>query len=316
MFSRESSSFHTLNSDFELSIFNKYLYLFLNSFVGFLPSRSSRKLLIGKFLPSPKTLEKVVSEEIGAVSPARLLSNVFWESDDYETMTSLLGGHLRVLELGCGTGVYGEKLSKLTDISSYTGVDIQEHPNWHQLDPSVFRFLKETYENFDLLASNQNLIITQSALEHFEKDITLFQKLNSWASSRDFPVVNIHLMPSACSLYTFLWHGVRQYGKLHIGRISSASSDSSQFRIYTLGGYPLNWFHFRNITFPQVLHKTPLISQGKARYFALLLEAAKRDAKVKSSRFSVFTAVVIVWNANISDSTFIPSVVYDVSGLS
>jgi hypothetical protein len=281
--------------------------LFLNAFLGFLSSRFSRKLSIDKFRPSYETAEKVASAEIGAVSPGRFLSNVLWESIDYETLTSLVGNRLSVLELGCGTGVYGEKISKLTDISSYTGVDIQDHPNWHQLDPQKFKFLRDTYENFDLFASNQNLIITQSALEHFENDITLFEKINSYAISCVFPVVSIHVMPSACSLYTFLWHGIRQYGRLHAGRLSSASSDSSQFRIYTLGGYLLNWFHFRNITFPQILHKTPLISQGKDRYFTLLLDAAKRDAKRKSTRFSVFTAVVIVWNQNNSDSTFIPS---------
>jgi hypothetical protein len=307
MLSRESSSFHTLNSDFKLSIFNKYLYLFLNAFVGFLPSIFSGKLSINKFRPSSEMAEKVASEETDAITPARFLSNVFWESIDYETLTSLVGNRLSVLELGCGTGVYGEKISKLTDISSYTGVDVQDHPNWHQLDPLKFKFLRDTYENFDLLASNQNLIITQSALEHFENDISLFEKINSYAISCDFPVVSIHVMPSACSLYTFLWHGIRQYGRLHTGRLNSASSNSSQFRIYTLGGYLLNWFHFRNNTFPQILHKTALISQGKDRYFTLLLDAAKRDAKRKSTRFSVFTAVVIVWNQNSSDSTFIPS---------
>ena len=307
MFSRESSSFHTLNSDFELSVLNKYLYLLINAFIGFLPSRLSRKLSINKFRPSTLAFENVVGKEISAVYPGRLLSNVFWESIDYETLTSLLGRRLSILELGCGTGVYGEKISKLTDIYSYVGVDIQDHPNWHQLDPSMFNFLKDTYENFHLFVSNQNLIITQSALEHFDKDISLFQQINSYAHSRDFPVVSIHLMPSACSLYTYLWHGIRQYGRLHIGRLSAASSHISQFRIYTLGGYSLNWFHFRNITLPQVLHKTPLISQDESRYFTLLLETAKRDAKRKSSRFSVFTAVVIVWNTDNSDSAFIPS---------
>jgi hypothetical protein len=39
----------------------------------------------------------------------------------------------------------------------------------------------------------------------------------------------------------------------------------------------------------------------------LLLKAAKRDGNRKSTRFSVFTAVVIVWNTNDSDSSFIPS---------
>jgi hypothetical protein len=307
MLSRKSSSFHTLNSDFKLSNFNKYLYLFLNAFVGFLPSKSSGKFSIEKFHPSLETAQKVASEEIGAVSPARFLSNIFWESIDYEILTSLVGSRLRVLELGCGTGVYGEKILKLTENSSYTGVDIRVHPNWDQLDPLKFRFLKDTYENFDLLASNQNLIITQSALEHFENDISLFEKINSYANSCDFPVVSIHLMPSACSLYTYLWHGIRQYGRLHTGRLSSASSDCSRYRIYTLGGCLLNWFHFRNITFPQILHKTALISQGKDRYYSLLLKAAKRDGNRKSTRFSVFTAVVIVWNTNDSDSSFIPS---------
>lgn len=307
MFSRESSSFHTINSDFKLSIFEKYIYLFLNAIVGFLPSNSSRNLSVEKFLPSLETVEKVASEEISAVSPGRFLSNVFWESIDYKVLNSIVRNHLSVLELGCGSGIYGEKISKITEISSYTGVDIQDHPNWHQFNPLKFKFLKDTYENFDLLVSNQNLIITQCALEHFEHDVSLFEKINSYAISCDFPVINIHVMPSACSLYTYLWHGIRQYGRLHTARLSSVISHSSQFRIYTLGGRLLNWFYFKNVTFPQILHKTDLISRDKDRYFGMLLKAVKRDANIKSTRFAVFTAVVIVWNADNSDYPLIPT---------
>ncbi len=230
MFSGKSSSFHTLNWDFELSLRNKYLYLLLNSLIGFVPSRSSRKLSIDKFRPSNETVEKVDCLENGVISPGRFLSNSFWDSIDYEALTTILGRSLRLLELGCCTGAYGEKISKFTDITSYTGVDIHDHPKWLKLDPSVFKFLKDTYENFDSFASNQNLIITQSALEHFEKELFLFQRINAYAMSRNFPVVGIHLMPSACSLYTYLWHGIRQYGRLHLVRLSSASSKSSQLR--------------------------------------------------------------------------------------
>ena len=305
--SRSSSSFHTINSDFELSFINKYLYMFLNAFLGCLPSNSPKILSRKKFIPSTETVTKVASKEIGVVSPARLLSNVFWESIDYASLSAVLGRPISVIEVGCGSGVYGERISKLVDIIEYTGVDIKENANWHLLDSSRFTFIKDTYENFGAFASTQNLIITQSALEHFENDITLFKMIDSYAVSCDFPVVSIQIMPSASSLYTFLWHGIRQYGKFHLNRLSAASSGSSQFRIYTLGGYPLNWFHFWNITLPQVLHRKPLISNERSHYFNLLLEAVKRDAKVKSSRFSVFTAVVILWNTDESDSTFISS---------
>jgi hypothetical protein len=304
---RESSSYHTLNSDFKLPFLNKYLYLFVNAILGFIPVWPSKNLPINKFIPSLEMSERVASQQVSAVSPGRFLSDVFWESLDYKSLNSVLRDQLRVLELGCGSGVYGERISNLYDISSYTGVDIQSNQNWFELDSKLFEFRKDTYENFDLIATNQNLIITQSALEHFEKDLTLFQMINSYASSREFPVVSIHLMPSASSLYTFLWHGIRQYGRLHLKRIRSKSSNSSRFQVYTLGGFPLNWFHFRRITLPQIFSKSPLISSDKEKYFVSLLAAAKLDSKKSSARFSVFTAIVILWNANDPDESIVPN---------
>lgn len=307
MASRESSSYHTLNSDFKLPFFSKYLYLFVNAILGFIPVWPSKNLPINKFIPNLELSKRVASQQDSAVSPGRFLSNIFWESLDYNSLSAVLRDQLRVLELGCGSGVYGKKISNLHDIYSYTGVDIQSNQNWSELDPELFEFRKDTYENFDLIVTNQNVIITQSALEHFEKDLTLFRLINSYASAREFPVVSIHLMPSASSLYTFLWHGIRQYGRLHLKRIRSKSSNSSQFQVYTLGGFPLNWFHFRKITLPQIFSKSPLISSDKEKYFVSLLSATKLDSMKSSSRFSVFTAIVILWNANDSDGSIVPN---------
>lgn len=262
--------------------------------------------MIRKFSASPELVQQVAMQEIAAVSPARLLSNVFWESLDYRLLMKILEDNLKILELGCGSGAYGERVSRLSNVSAYTGIDIKDNPNWYKLDSTKFAFLKDTYENFDLLVTNQNLIITQSALEHFEKDITLFQQIDAYASTCEYPVASIHVMPSASSLYTFLWHGIRQYGRAHLSNLRATSISDSQFRVYTIGGVPLNWFHFRNITFPQIFSKTPLISRDKDTYFNLLLEATKRDSKTASTRFSVFSAIIIIWNADEWDSSLVP----------
>ena len=265
----------------------------------------SKKLLLRKFPVRIGAAEKVASRQNSPISPGRFLSDIFWESLDYKKLNSALGDQLRVIEIGCGSGKYGDLISKFSCISSYTGVDIQSNRNWSDFDPNQFNFVEDTYEKFEYIVDNQNLIITQSALEHFEKDLRLFKKIDDYASTSQFPVASIHVVPSASSLFTFLWHGIRQYGKFHLRRLHLSSPNCSEFLIFTLGGLPLNWFHFKHVTIPQIFLRIPLISQDKSAYFAELLEAINRDIRKSSSRFSVFTAIVIFWNTGLSHESLV-----------
>ena len=107
-----------------------------------------------------------------------------------------------------------------------------------------------------LIDQKTNLFITQSAIEHFENDLTYFEQIESYISNSKKNTIQIHLFPSPICLWLVLMHGVRQYNLRSISKIIDIfKSTDSYFRIYPLGGKYSNIFHFKNFTLPVLLKK-------------------------------------------------------------
>jgi SAM-dependent methyltransferase len=210
----------------------------------------------------------------------------------------MLGGSVRALEIGCGTGIYGTRIGNNVKLQSYFGVDLFQNRSWVDVSSGVMNFRQDSYENFTFYAGESNLIITQSALEHFDKDLKLFREIDEFAASKGFPVVSIHLFPSAFCLFTFLWHGIRQYGKLPIRRLFMASPRATFRALYSLGGIHSNIFHLKRITFASVFKRTPLVNHDPGTYFRDLVTALSKDGKNPSLRLPAFHAIVLAWNVN------------------
>lgn len=296
MFNKNSSSFHVINSDYHLNFLNKIMYLILNSLLSLIPSRIRNLESFTKFRPLDSVIIGSRQSETVPVSPGRFLSNMFWDSIDYVKLEEVLNESLHVFEIGCGTGRYGRRIAALADIESYEGLDLHYHAEWDQEEMSKFHFHQDTYLNISKYLLNQNLIITQSALEHFESDLLLLKQISAYATESGKPIMSIHLFPSTASLYTFLWHGIRQYGPLQLAKLIRANGESSTNYVFSLGGVTINFFHFVSITIPQVIKKRALMSNQKDIYFDLLLEALKKDSASKSKRFPAFTALITTWN--------------------
>ena len=302
MASRHSASIHQLNSDYPLGILNKYLYLLVNIIVAYLPSRLPKKLARYKFSPSEEVISKAISEEDSPISPSRLLSNSFWNSLNWDLINEILKNDLRVAEIGCGSGRYGGRLNTLSPLSSYLGIDLFQSENWQGFQDN-FTFVQDSYENFSSHVTDQNLLITQSAIEHFDKDLILFRDINSYAEKCAYPVIAIHVFPSAFCIYTFLWHGIRQYGFYSIRRILKSSPNSSSQALFSLGGKHSNRFHLRRITFPSVFQNIPLSQHPAEQYFSDLLSALSRDSLDPSKRSAAFYALILTWNtSNVASS--------------
>ena len=302
MTSKDSASFHQLNSDYPLGSIHKYLYLLLNIIVSFFPSKLPNKLARFKFSPSEEILSRAIADEESPISPSRLLSNSFWNSMNWGVMEEILDNNLRVAEIGCGSGRYGRRLNSLSPLSSYLGIDLFRSEEWDSHQDN-FNFVQDSYENFSKHITDENLLITQSAIEHFDNDLVLFRDMNDYASKCDYPVIAIHIFPSAFCIFTFLWHGIRQYGCFSIRRILKCSQNTSSQSLFSLGGKHSNRFHLKRFTFPSVFQNVPLGEHPAKKYFPDLLNALNRDSLSPSKRSAAFYALILTWNTTGSEST-------------
>ena len=253
--SKNSSSKHTLNSDKPLKLSHKILWIMLNARNN-LHFPYSNNLNVSTFLPRPVLNS---ASNLGRCSPSRFLCNLFWESISFQEIRNFLDKPLNVLDLGCGNGDYSNKLGLLKG-EKYCGVDIRQHPNWASLtsrksseSPDI-SFKVVDYLELNKYIHDKNLLISQSALEHFELDLLFFKEINSHILKTGQPFVQIHLIPASSTFFLNLYHGVRQYNLRSIKKLINASTSSNQSIIYALGGKQLNKFHFSCITLPQIFN--------------------------------------------------------------
>ena len=62
-------------------------------------------------------------------------------------------------------------------------------------------------------------------------------------------------MPSGPCLYSFLWHGIRQYTPRTISKIVKLFDHNTKKYLYSLGNKSLNKIHQKYITIPRLLKK-------------------------------------------------------------
>ena len=66
-----------------------------------------------------------------------------------------------------------------------------------------------------------NFVISQSALEHIEKDTFVIEEITKKLSENNTPYIQIHMVPACKCLWLYLWHGYRQYSKKNLSNISN-----------------------------------------------------------------------------------------------
>jgi hypothetical protein len=286
---------------------HKILWIVLNALNNLQFPIFVKNLSVSTYSPGP-VLDATF--KLGRLSPSRLLCNLFWESINFQEIRNFLGEPLNVIDLGCGDGDYSNKLDLLKS-ETYCGVDFRQHPNWYSLtsctsvvSPNI-SFTIADYLEITEYIQDKNLLITQSALEHFELDILLFEKINSHILKTGRPFVQIHLMPASSTFFLNLYHGIRQYNLRSIKKLISASTSSSQSMIYALGGKQVNKFHFSCITLPQLFnHQTFFHHLG---YESELVRLATQPPDNVNFKDTNFYALVIFHNStlNVSPISFL-----------
>ena len=232
-------------------------------------------------------------------SPSRILCDAFWASINYSNLSDQLKSKLYFLDLGCGDGMYGKFIQKLSEnnFGSYTGLDIYKDKKF----PTIYGHVMDKAENAHIyIKSKTNIIISQSALEHIEGDLQTLKSITNKLIENENPFVQIHLMPASSSLWTYLWHGWRQYSKNNLGLISETLEKKfSTIQIaFPIGGNSSFWVHLKKITIPSLV-RSIIFRQKKWRWTQqpninnIILNATLNDLYV-SDKLPTFWALCIM----------------------
>lgn len=189
-------------------------------------------------------------------SPSRLLCDGLWNSMDYGNLKLQLNSDLNFFDIGCGSGKYGKLLRKLSNqyFGSYTGLDIYKNDKY----PAEFNHICAKAENVSQYINKKiNFVISQSALEHIEKDTFVIEEITKKLYENNTPFIQIHMVPASKCLWLYLWHGYRQYSKKNLSNISNQLKKKFNVNTYIipLGGNISFWTHLRYITLPEFFKK-------------------------------------------------------------
>tara|TARA_Y100001970_G_scaffold166840_1_gene204285 strand:- start:1269 stop:2153 length:885 start_codon:yes stop_codon:yes gene_type:complete len=259
-----SCKFNNISGDEKLN-FVKKIYWILVSILNFVLSifdMTDKRIKLIKFNNINK-INFIKKNE----SPSRILSDLFWLNFPWEKNKKALKKKFSIIEIGCGSGKYGFFLKKILkkNFQNYLGLDINLKKTFSKKEKNI-KFLHSDCYNVHKFLTNKNLIITQSAIEHFKEDLKFFKSIKKSISKKK--IIQIHLMPSYGCLLTYLWHGYRHYNLKSISNITRIFDKNSDFKLYALGSNKLNWFHFWNITIKK--NKDPKLRNRNKRYFKKL----------------------------------------------
>ena len=293
----KSSSKFNLCADFGLSFVNKikwYIYCLKNNKNS--QFYNDTRLKIKNFkLTNIDSWDDIDS----TASPARRLCDFFWNNLEWNEISEKLGNEVKVLEMGCGTAKYGLLLNQRLDdkLKFYRGVDVVRNSEWDKFNGKS-KFSLEIGDASKVINNLEdiNFIFTQSALEHFPEDLTFFSQIADYINNCNFPVFQVHLMPSSACLNTYLWHGYRHFTPNSISKITRLFGDNSIFELYALGGDYCNKLHIKYITLPNLIMKRDFRKIFNKKYNQNLKKAILNDFNSSNNNNPSFYALIIKTN--------------------
>jgi hypothetical protein len=266
-----------------------------------------KKLNEVRFSLTERQLNEMWNGIRSTVSPARRLCDLFWMSLPWGALANELG-NVTALEVGCGSGVYGRLLeSSLGDsFRRYVGVDIEADKDWktYSNDPRFFFDVSRASDIAKYLPGS-NLILTQSALEHFEEDLLYFDQVSQYVLRSQHPILQVHLVPSASCITTFPWHGVREYTPRTLSRITRLFGAETERYLFKLGATFCNRVHRQFITWPTLRHGVELRHTDNLRYQRDLRSAILHDF-CSMGRSAAFYGLVLT--SNFRDGHFLSTI--------
>jgi SAM-dependent methyltransferase len=171
---------------------------------------------------SLEILSKILKTEKSKFSDSRILCFDFLMNCIKKRFVNndLNPSEIKILDIGCGTGrfylIFKYLFNQLNIKISYLGIDIYEHENIKKLCiNSDFKFILVDANEF-INSSNYDfdIIFTQSVLEHMKYDLDLIKNISR--NHKMNSTLQIHLVPSIVSLFSYVFHGYRHYSLFNI----------------------------------------------------------------------------------------------------
>lgn len=286
----KSTSIYSLNADKGLNHWEKVLYLFLNWVNNLFPYWNiDKRIEFRQF--GELEWQKCWDSTYKTSSPGRRMSDLFWQALPWEEIKEELG-EIHVFDTGCGQGNYSLRL--WSGISSYTGIDAKRRSNWDVLMKENPNFLFIESSSSDITAfipPEANLFITQSAIEHFDEDVTFFKQIKDFIDKANRPIIQIHNFPARAVLPLYLFHGVRQYTPRTISKITRMFSNDHIY-LYGLGGRGSKIIQWKYFTWPHLILRGTAGSDNADKYDNEVRSAVARDA-AEASKHPLFWVLVI-----------------------
>lgn len=297
---KQSSSWHGINADHGLSASGKVQWALQNIINNCLPGMYVDPELKQVVFQTERFEDSSLMLDPYS-SPARILCDLLISTLPWEDIRSELG-KINVLEIGCGTGRYGRLIEECVGPGafSYRGVDMTEHEEWRLFaDNSRFSFVKADACEIHQYLPDANIILTVSAIEHFDADLDLFRLIAGSIASSARPILQLHLMPSAACMYTFPWHGVRQYTPRTISKMTRLFQGRVTKTLFSLGASRCNKIHRQYITWPLMFKKTDLREGAPGKWQAEKKAAIKSDMVAPRAGEACFYGLLLAHNCSL-----------------
>mgnify|MGYP000161399292 FL=1 len=249
--------FFNINTDTNKKISSRLLWLidcFIDNLNPSLPTDSDIKIIPFGKGKNKNTLDVVRGD---FHTPSRVLSNIFWSYIDWDRLNKCFDKGISVLDVGCGTGNYSDFFYQVSGgvVSKYSGIDIFEHEDWkNKYARENFSFSVGSVDNIKKIYNNEDMVLSQSVLEHVENDKKLIDSMSSIVEKQNKRIIQIHLVPSSTCLYKYLWHGYRQYTPKKIDLLLKDVKNAKKYLV-PLGGKGCNSVHIKWITIPEILSR-------------------------------------------------------------
>lgn len=204
----------------------------------------------------------------GNASPLRVLSEAFIVCSLPHRVE---GRTVRVLDIGCGSGRSCTLLAQAGFSGHYTGLDLDDRFDHIQTNRTDFKidFIRGDVHSV-LPNETYDVIISNSALEHIPNDMNLPTRFNDLLEGNG---LQIHILPGPGALYTYLWHGFRQYSLSAIAQRFGV--DNTDVR--RLGGFFSFITHVILITVLEMLLGLSVRTKAPKFYGTILKSALRLD---------------------------------------
>ena len=168
-------------------------------------------------------------------SPARVWSDSLWQMLSWHEVESVVGPP-NILEIGCGTGSLGRKIATAHPTARYLGLDVKYDESWEQAGNLRTTFRQLDAQDLGKVLSGQNVVISQSSLEHIGPDAGVMRTIGMHYHESGEPLLMIHLVPSPVCMWLYPGHGIRQYSAGILARLGRYLGPGSRQWVAALGG--------------------------------------------------------------------------------